>query len=199
MGNVEAQGMNSAYQNAQQAFEQDQANKAQAYSTGGQLGLGQEGANLNAFTGAQQASSAQDQARLAAFNSAMQGGQAEQGIQQQAWNAASQAGQNEQQIQMQGAQNFGNLANEQQNLGLNLAQATYGAGQFQNQVQWPYQMLNVGESALAITPYNTQNNVTLPQPNTAAQGLGAFATSAGALGSLFGTNKPSAYAGGAAA
>lgn len=213
MSGVEAQGLNSAYQSAQQAFQQDQANKLSAYQMGGQLGLGQEGANLNAFTGAQQASAQQNQSQLNAFQAAMQGGQNEQQIAQNAWNMANQSGQNEQQLQMQGGAQLGQLGASQQQLGLNAASALYSSGsqqqqlnqqalnsqyqQFLNQSQWPFQLLNVGESALALTPYNTVNNVTLPQANEVAQGLGAFSTAAGSLGSLFGGSsggsRPSSY------
>jgi hypothetical protein len=211
MANVEAQGMNSAYQSAQQAFQQDQANKLNAYNMGGQLGMQQEGANLNAFNAAQGASAQQNQSQLAAFNTAMQGGQGEQQIMQNAWNQANQAGQNEQQLQMQGGAQLGQLGASWQQLGLNGANALYSSGaqqqalnqqalnaqyqQFQNQAQWPYQQLNVGESALAISPYNMQNNVTLPQPNGVAQGLGAFSSAAGTLGSLLSpSSKPNQYA-----
>lgn len=213
MAGVEAQGMNTAYQNAQQAFQQDQANKLNAYQMGGQLGLGQESANLGAFSGAQSASAQQNQSQLNAFQAALQGGQNEQQIAENAWNMANQAGQNEQSLQLQGGAQMGQLGQLQQQLGLNLANATYGAGaeeqnvqqqalnaqyqQFLNQAQWPYQQLNVGESALSLTPYNTLQNVTLPQPNGTAQGLGAFASAAGTLGSLFsgggGGGKPSSY------
>jgi hypothetical protein len=179
---------------------------------GGQLGEQQEGANLNAFSAAQGASAQQNQSQLAAFNTAMQGGQGEQQIQQNAWNMANQAGQNQQQLQLQGGAQLGQLGASQQQLGLNAANAMYGAGsaiqgvdqqalnaqyqQFENQAQWPYQMLNVGESALAISPYNTVNNVTLPQPNGVAQGLGAFSSAAGTLGSLLSpsSSKPNQYA-----
>jgi len=211
MAGVEAQGLNTAYQQAQQGFQQDQANKLSAYQMGGQLGLGQEGAALGAFSGAQQASAQQNQSQLNAFNAAMQGGQSEQQIMQNAWQMANGAGQNEQALQLQGGAQMGQLGASQQQLGLNAASALFGAGsqiqnvdqqalnaqyqQFLNQVQWPQQMLNLGESALAITPYNTQNNVTLPQPNGVAQGLGAFSSAAGTLGSLFSGNqgKPSQY------
>lgn len=212
MAGVEAQGFNQAYNNAQQAFQQDQANKLSAYQMGGQLGLGQESANLGAFTGAQQASAQQNQSQLNAFQAAMQGGQNEQQIAQNAWNMANQAGQNEQSLQLQGGAQLGQLGASQQQLGLNAASALYSSGaqqqqlnqqalnaqyqQFLNQSQWPYQMLNVGESALAITPYNTLNNVTLPQANEVAQGLGAFSSAAGTLGSLFGGSsggKPASY------
>lgn len=211
MANVEAQGMNSAYQSAQQAFQQDQANKLNAYNMGGQLGMQQEGANLNAFNAAQGASAQQNQSQLAAFNTALQGGQSEQQIMQNAWNQANQAGQNEQQLQLQGGAQLGQLGASQQQLGLNAANAMYGAGsaiqgvdqqalnaayqQYLNQSQYPFQMLNVGESALAISPYNQVNNVTLPQANGVAQGLGAFSSAAGTLGSLLSpSSKPNQYA-----
>ena len=107
---------------------------------------------------------------------------------------------NQQQTGLTAAGDLSSLAGQQQGLGITGANALYNAGsqeqnqqqtglnlayqQFQNQVQWPYQQLNVMEGALANNPYNTVNQVTLPQANGTASGLGAFASLAGGRGSL---------------
>lgn len=101
---------------------------------------------------------------------------------------------------IQGASAFSGLAGQQQGLGITGANALYNAGQqqqtqqqtglntayqqFLNQTNWPIQMLNVREGALANNPYNTLNNVTVPGPNGTATGIGQFAQLAGGLGSL---------------
>lgn len=108
--------------------------------------------------------------------------------------------QQQQNLQLQAGAQYGNLANEQSALGAQAANQVYDAGliqqqqqqnelnaayqQYQNQVMWPYQMLNVRESALSNSPYNISNNVTLPQSNSLASGLGSFTNIAGMLGSL---------------
>jgi hypothetical protein len=113
-----------------------------------------------------------------------------------------QMGLGEQQAMNAISQNLGNLAGQNQQLGLTGANAVYNAGQLQqqlsqqglnaayqqylNQVNWPYQMLNVQESALSNSPYNITNYQTLPNANMTAQGLGTFASLAGAAGSLLG-------------
>lgn len=91
---------------------------------------------------------------------------------------------------------FGQLGALNQQLGLTGAGAEYNAGaqeqalkqqqfntayqQFQNQQNWPFQMLSVGESALANNPYTVTNTMSVPNPNPLTAGLGAFAGLAGA-------------------
>jgi hypothetical protein len=60
--------------------------------------------------------------------------------------------------------------------------------QFLNQANWPYQMLNIRESALSNSPYNMVNATTVPQANMAAQGFGATLSGIGSLGSLLSGN-----------
>ena len=95
---------------------------------------------------------------------------------------------------------YGQLGSLQQGLGLTGAGALYNAGaqqqglkqqqyntayqQFQNQANWPFQMLSVGESALANNPYTVTNTMSAPNPNPLLQGLGTFATLAGGTGGL---------------
>jgi hypothetical protein len=56
-----------------------------------------------------------------------------------------------------------------------------------NQVNWPYQMLNVQESALSNSPYTIANATQLPNVNTTAQGLGGLQTIAGLFGGAAGS------------
>lgn len=109
-----------------------------------------------------------------------------------------QLGQAEQNLQLQGGQQLANLAAANQSLGLTGAGAIYNVGQqqqtlqqqelntayqqYMNAVQWPYQQLNVQESALSNSPYNLSNQVTLPNANQSAQNLGLFSSLAGLLG-----------------
>ena len=152
---VEAQGYNTAYNDAQQGIQAQRA-----------LGLQQSGQGQSAIQGQQQATAQQAQLLQA------------------------------------GAQQQAQLANQDQSQWLTGAQALYGAGQaqqnltqeqlsqayqqYQNQVNWPVQMLNLRESALSNSPYNIQNNVQLPGANGLSQSLGSFAGLAGQLGSLTG-------------
>ena len=111
-----------------------------------------------------------------------------------------QAALQEQNVGLNGSNILANQAGQDQTLGLAGANAVYGAGaqqqaltqqqynsayqQFQNQAQWPYQMLNIDESALSNSPYSISNSTTVPNGNTTAQGLGAFTSLAGLLGTL---------------
>lgn len=121
-------------------------------------------------------------------------------------NAASQLGNlaniqgTEQNTQLTGANQLANLGGLQQSLGITGANAVYNAGaqnqqqgqtelntayqQYLNQVNWPYQMLNVQESALSNSPYNIATAVTLPAANSAAQGFGGLSSIAGLAGLL---------------
>lgn len=129
-------------------------------------------------------------------------GQAENtnlGAASQYGNLANIAG-TEQQTQLTGGNDLAALAAQQQALGITGANATYNAGQqqqqlgqtelntayqqFLNQVNWPYQMLNVQESALSNSPYTIATATQLPSLNTVGQGLGSLGSLAGILGGL---------------
>lgn len=121
-----------------------------------------------------------------------------------AYNSALSAAQNQQNLMIQGGNQLGNMAAANQSMGLTGAGAVYNVGaqqqqqqqqelntayqQYQNAVQWPYQMLNVQESALSNSPYNLSNQVTLPNANQSAQNLGMFASLAGLLGGSTGSS-----------
>lgn len=154
MAGIEAQGLNTGYNNAVQALQNQQ-----------QTMLGEQGAQL-------------------------------QGANQQAQLANEM--QQEQQLLLNGGYQMGQLANQQSQLGTQAANQIYDAGalqqqqgqneltsaynQFLNQTQWPYQMLNVRESALSNSPYNISQQRTVPGPNGLSSGLGTFASLAGLLG-----------------
>jgi hypothetical protein len=124
----------------------------------------------------------------------------QEGALQGAFGLAQQGGQNEQQILGNLAGQTANLGAMNQQLGLQGANAMFGAGaqqqgltqqelntayqQYQNQVNWPYQMLSVGESALSNNPYTVSNTMSVPNPNPLMSGLGAFASLAGGTGGL---------------
>lgn len=107
---------------------------------------------------------------------------------------------------------FAGLAQQQQSQGLAGANAIYNAGniqqtntqaqdnaaygQFQNQVNHPFQMLNVRESTVNSSPYQIANAVTQPQASALPSGLGQFAGLAGALGGLTSTTNGQSKAAG---
>lgn len=180
LNDLVSQGLNSAYTTGQNAWANQNNASLNAFGQAVQGGQNQEGLNLQAFNANQNAYATQEQARLNAFNTALQGSQ------------------NEQNLQLNAAQTFGQLGGEEQQYGQNAANMIYGVGQsqqqqqqselnaayqqYENQVNWPFQMLNVEESALANNPYSITNYTTLPGANGGASNLGAFASLAGLLG-----------------
>lgn len=160
MAGIQAQGYNTAYGNALNAINAQQGqytNAANAYT-----GLGSELASAGGTVG---------NLYNTAANTALSGGT-----------------------------DLGNLAGLAQSLGISGANAIYTAGQQQqqlgqqdlnaayqqylNQVNWPYQMLNVQESALSNSPYNIATALQLPNTNATAQGFGGLSSIAGLLGGL---------------
>ena len=160
MAGIQAQGYNTAYGNALNAINAQQGqytNAANAYT-----GLGSELASAGGTVG---------NIVNTAANTALSGGT-----------------------------DLGNLAGLAQSLGISGANAIYTAGQQQqqlgqqdlnaayqqylNQVNWPYQMLNVQESALSNSPYNIATALQLPNTNATAQGFGGLSSIAGLLGGL---------------
>lgn len=216
MAGIQAQGYNTAYENALQAAGQqaqlglgEQGLQGQLGSALGQLGLGYGGLQSQVGQALGQLGLGEQglQGQIGSSLGNLQLGQS--GLEAQIGQAlgnlglgVTAAGQNEQQIGLQGGAELANLGQLQQQLGLQGAQALYESGaqqqqlqqqalntaytQFLNQVQWPYQMLSVRESALSNSPYNLQSSVTYPGANQTAQNLGAFAALAGGMGSLFG-------------
>ncbi len=191
LNSLVSSGYNTAYNNAVSGL---QAQQQAGLSAAGQLG------NLGSLQAQEQQiglSGAGTLGNLGNLQNAEQNTQLS-GASQYGNLAQLQAGQ--QGLQLQGGAQQANLAGLAQSLGLSGANATYAAGQQQqtvgqqelnsayqqylNQVNWPYQMLNVRESALSNSPYNIATSVQLPQANTVAQGVGAATGLAGLLGSL---------------
>lgn len=165
--------------------------------------IARQATQANAFGDARQGS----QSALANFY----GNNAMSGLLGQGFNSAFQNAQNQmlgqQQVGMQGGAQLGNLAGQQQGLGITGANSIYNAGkqmqdqqqtglnlayqQFQNQAGYPREMLNMMTGVLANNPYTVQNTTTLPAANGTASGLGAFASLAGLLGGMGGgSNSP---------
>lgn len=117
-----------------------------------------------------------------------------------AYNNAYQAFQQNTANQLAQGQQFGQLGNEAQTLGLAGGNANFNAGSQQQQLQqtqlstayqnWlqqqnqPIDMLNLRIGALANSPYNTQQYSTLAPSNATAMNIGAFGALAGGAGSL---------------
>jgi hypothetical protein len=166
-------------------------------------GIDANAANVGAFGGSRQGV----EEGTADAQQALQAGQLSGGLLQQGYGqalSASQAiaGQNQQagewatqmlpQIATAGAaqtaqeagllQQAGIAQQQQEQAGLNV-----NAGNFESQIQWPYEQQQVMEQALTSTPYGgtTQSTITGPKPtsNTAASVLGGAASGA-AMGSM---------------
>jgi len=185
------QGMSQAYNSGLGAFQADQSRQLTA---GGQMG------NLGALQQQLQLNPASMLANLGSTNS---------GLQLQAGNQLGQMGTDlgglaaqQGQLNLSQAGMLGNLAGQNQQLGIAGSNALFDAGsqqqqqlqqllnynyqQQQNQANWPFQMLNMRESALSNSPYTVANSTTLPSANMTAQNLGAFGALAGGVGSLLG-------------
>lgn len=191
-------GYNNAFTQALQALGQAQGTQlgaASQYGNMAQTGLGEQNTQLQgaaqygALAGQQQTEQqiglqgAQQYGTLAGLGTQQQ--------QQQTAAAAQQAAlaQQLQQQQLTGANAVYNVGQQQQTQQQNQDNAAYQ--QYLDQVNWPYQMLNVQESALSNSPYNIDTSVTLPSANSQAQGFGTLASAAGLLGGL-GSNSSTA-------
>jgi hypothetical protein len=190
---IEAQGYNTAYNNALNTIGQQQ-----------QLGLNQTTLGQNAWNQAAGITQNNQNINLAGTNLQNQilTGQQQNLMGEQGQQIAQQA------QTVQQSQQFAALAKQYQDQGLTANQAEFAAGQaiqqqqqqalnlqyqqFENAVNWPYQQLNVRESALSNSPYSMVNAVTLPGANSNTQNLNAFASllGMGGGGGLFGGSLP---------
>lgn len=158
--------------------------------------------SLNNFYGNLASNDLMSQGMNSAYSTGLQAFQTGQQQQLNAANALNNVGTTAANVNLAtGQQQLAN-ATAQQNLGLTGANANYNAGtqqqqlsqeqltqaynNFMNQTNWPIAMLNLQMSALANSPYTNTNYTTLAPSNASAQNLGAFASLAGGLGSLFG-------------
>jgi len=205
-------GYNNAYTQAQQAL--GQAQGTQLGAAAGYGNIANLFGNLAGLQNQQQGIQLQGAQNYLAGGNALMG---EQGIGLQGANANLGvgnllAGQQGLDIGMAGQQAA--LGNQAQQQGLTGANAVYNAGnqmqtlgqeqlnaayqQYLNQINWPFQMLNVQEGALSNSPYNIATATTLPSANQTAQGFGTLASAAGLLGGLAGNQNGNAPFGGQA-
>lgn len=198
-------GYNNAYTQALSALGQAQGTQLGAASQYGNIansGLGEQNAQL---AGAQQlaglAGQQQQEQQIGLQGAAQFGTNAGLATQQQqeqlgVGSAEAALGNQVQQQALTGANATYNAGNQVQTQQQNELNAAYQ--QYLNQVNWPYQMLNVQESALSNSPYNIATAVTLPSANSTAQGFGTLTGAAGLLGSLAGSGGSTAPFGGQA-
>lgn len=171
LAGIVGQGYNTAYNNAVNTALSEQSQQGQigaALSTSG-LGYG----NLLLGQGQDLATAGLNQVQAGLNRS----------------NQLASLGQLQQQLGISGANALFNAGQQQQTLGQQELNQAYQ--QFLNQANWPYQMLNIRESALSNSPYNMVNATTVPQANMAAQGFGATLSGIGSLGSLLSNNSGS--------
>lgn len=194
----------------QQAQQQNainaQATQANAF---GDARQGAEQALQN-FYGDQALSGLVGQGYNTAFSNAQQTAQGQQQLGLSEQQTQGQLGATLGNLDLSGANQWANLGAQQQALGISGANAIFNAGQQQQQlgqqqlntayqqylnaVNWPFQMLNVRESALSNSPYNMMNATTVPQANMTAQGFGAALGGLGSLASLLGGSSSSSNA-----
>ena len=192
-GDIQAQGQNAAFQNAQQQFNQQQqaSMQAQMANQGAGLQVGQQ--NLGAQLGVQQLGAGQNlQAQLANQQAFQQAQQAREQSRQYG------AGYGMQGLQtgLQAAGQLGQLGGQQfaQGMDINKLQAGYGAQQqaleqqglsqsyqdFQNQQNYPYKQLGFMSDMLRGTPTGSSSSMNMYQAgpsnaqNLAALGMGAY-------------------------
>lgn len=198
-GDIQAQGQQAAFQNAQQQFNAQQQRDLQAQLANQQAGLTTGAQNLGALLGVQQLGAGQS----------LQSQQANQAAQQ----AANQLAANQQQfgaglglqglnLGMQGANLLGTLGQNQytQNMGINALQQQTGATQqalrqqgltqayqdFLNQRAYPQQQLGLLQSLMTGAPLGTQTTQTMtPASPSGIQSLGALGMGAYGLSQLF--------------
>jgi hypothetical protein len=132
IGDIYTQGQQSAYENAQKAFQQDQANRIQASLANQQAGLTTGIQNLNALLGVQSLGSGQDlQSQLANQQYGLQGQQLSEQARQYAAGLGKDIGLSGLQQGLAGSQLMGQLgtAEQQANLARLEAQGKAGAAQ----------------------------------------------------------------------
>jgi len=193
MGDIRARGLQSAYEQAQNQFNQDAARRLQAQQLNQQAGLTVGGQNLQAQLGTQQLGTQTGmQSQLAnqqAFQNARQlaeqsrqfgGSLGMQGI-QAAMQGAGQLGQlGGQQFGQQkdviGMQNqMGTQQQQQEQALINARMQDFAAQQ-----RYPYQNLEFMSNILRGTPMGTVQSMYTPQPGIGQQALGAGTSLAGA-------------------
>ena len=157
---------------------------------------------LQNFYGNQALSGLVGQGYNTAYGNALQTAMGEQQLGLNEQQTQAQIGNMLGQLGLAGGQQMAGLANQQQAQNITGANAVFNVGlqqqqqgqqelnqayqQYLNQVNWPFQMLNIQESALSNSPYNMVNATTVPQANMTAQGFGAGLGALGSIASLLG-------------
>lgn len=190
------QSLDPQLANLNQQIEQQQQQNNAAATMHSAFGDARNGAanDLSNFYGNLEKAQVVGQGYNTAYNSALSAYQQQQQAAQAAGSNISAITNTQQAGGIAGANALYNVGQQQQNFGQQQLSSAYQ--QFLNQTNWPFQMLNVGESALANNPYTITNYTTLPYASTTAQNLGAFAGLAGALGGAGGAT--SVFGGGPA-
>jgi hypothetical protein len=191
-GDIQAQGLNSAYTNAQQQFNADQARQMQAQQANQGAGLTTGQANLNSLLGVQNLGAGQN---LAAQQANQQARQSAQNLAAQQQQFGANYGMQGLQSALSGANTLGNLGtsnlnnqlgvlNAQQNAGLTQQQQqqniiNQGVNNYNTAQQYPMQQLGQMKSmlqGLPITTTSTQNYQAAPTnlQNIMALGMGGY-------------------------
>ena len=195
-GDIQAQGQNAAFQNAQQQFNTQQQRDLQAQLANQGMGFNVGQQNLNAMLGVQQLGAGQNlQAQLANQQAFQQAQQAREQSRQYGAGLGMQG----LQTGLQAAGQLGQLGGQQfaQGLDINKLQGTYGAQQqaleqqglsqsyqdFLNQQNYPYKQLGFMSDILRGTPTGSSSVTQMYQPQPGALqtatglGLGAYGIS----------------------
>jgi hypothetical protein len=195
-GDIQAQGQNAAFQNAQQQFNTQQQRDLQAQLANQGMGFNVGQQNLNAMLGVQQLGAGQNlQAQLANQQAFQQAQQAREQSRQYGAGLGMQG----LQTGLQAAGQLGQLGGQQfaQGLDINKLQGTYGAQQqaleqqglsqsyqdFLNQQNYPYKQLGFMSDILRGTPTGSSSVTQMYQAQPGALqtatglGLGAYGLS----------------------
>ena len=195
-GDIQAQGQNAAFQNAQQQFNTQQGRDLQAQLANQGMGFNVGQQNLNAMLGVQQLGAGQNlQAQLANQQAFQQAQQAREQSRQYGAGLGMQG----LQTGLQAAGQLGTLGGQQfaQGLDINKLQGTYGAQQqaleqqglsqsyqdFLNQQNYPYKQLGFMSDILRGTPTGSSSVTQMYQAQPgglqtmAGLGLGAYGLS----------------------
>jgi hypothetical protein len=186
MGDIQARGLQSAYEQAQNQFNQDAARRMQSQQLNQQAGLTVGGQNLQALLGTQQLGAQTGMQSQLANQQAFQNAQQ---LAEQSRQFGGNLGLQGLQTALQGAGQLGQLGSQefgQQREAIGLQNQLGGQQQqqvqnilsqqqqdFLTQQRYPYQQLEFMSNILRGTPMGTVQTMYAPQPGIAQQLLGA--------------------------
>ena len=208
-GDIQAQGLNSAYTNAQQQFNADQARQMQAQQANQGAGLTTGQANLNSLLGVQNLGAGQN---LAAQQANQQARQSAQNLAAQQQQFGANYGMQGLQSALSGANTLGNLGtsnlnnqlgvlNAQQNAGLTQQQQqqniiNQGVNNYNTAQQYPMQQLGQMKSMLQGLPITTTSQQNYQAAPTNLQNIMALGMGGYGLNQLMGGGNKSGTGGG---